>query len=112
MTTLLSTERPGPAAEHDPAALRLSFSKVDTFQSCPLKFRFSYIDELPTVPGPHLSWGGSIHAALERWWDSKLPQPPPVSVLLEALFDRWDDEGFAGMDRDEKLRWYHHAQDV
>lgn len=95
-----------------PAPLRLSFSRVDTYQSCPLKFRFSYIDELPSAPGPHLSWGSSIHAALEAWWDQKLPEAPPVEVLLDALYASWDDEGFAGMERDEKVRWYRHAQDV
>jgi DNA helicase-2/ATP-dependent DNA helicase PcrA len=95
-----------------PAPLRLSFSRVDTYRSCPLRFRFGYIDELPSVPGPHLSWGSSIHAALETWWDQKLPDPPPVEVMLDALYDQWDDEGFADVERDEKIRWYRHAQDV
>ena len=95
-----------------PPPLKLSFSRVDTYQSCPLKFRFAYVDELPSAPGPHLSWGSSIHAALEAWWDQKLPEAPPVEVLLDALYTHWDDEGFAGMERDEKVRWYRHAQDV
>ena len=110
---MTTTALPMPLAPVDgPEPLRLSFSRVDTYESCPLRYRFSYIDELPGVPGPHLSWGSSIHAALETWWDQKLPEPPPVEVLLEALYDQWDDEGFAGMERDEKVRWYRHAQDV
>ncbi|MGH8903310.1 MAG: RecB family exonuclease [Egibacteraceae bacterium] len=92
--------------------LRLSFSKVDTYQLCPLKYRFSYIEKLPGTPSPQLSWGSSIHAALERWWGQKLPEPPPVDALLQALYERWDDAGFEGMDREEKLKWYRHAQDV
>ena len=96
----------------DPLPLRLSFSRVDMYRTCPLKYRFGYVDELPSVPGPHLSWGSSIHSALEAWWDQKLPEAPPVEVLLDALYEHWDDEGFAGMDREEKIRWYRHAQDV
>ena len=92
--------------------IRLSFSRVDTYRSCPLRFRFSYVDKLPTKPSPHLSWGSSIHTAIEAWWDSKLPEPPPVEVLLRSLYDGWDDSGFAGMPRGEKLKWYGHAQDV
>ena len=95
-----------------PAPLRLSFSRVDTYQSCPLRYRFGYVDELPSAPGPHLSWGSSIHAALETFWDQKLPEAPPVEVLLDALYAHWDDEGFVGIERDEKIRWYRHAQDV
>lgn len=104
-----------PDAPGQPAAavpLRLSFSRVDTYLTCPLKFRFSYVDRLPQEPSPHLSWGTSVHAALEEWWDQKLPQPPPVDVLLQGLYDGWDDSGFVGMARDEKLKWYAHAQDV
>jgi putative RecB family exonuclease len=94
------------------ARLRLSFSRVDTYQTCPLKFRFGYVDKLPQEPSPHLSWGSSIHAALEAWWDQKLPTAPPVEVLQQALYDGWDDSGFAGMERAEKLEWYRHAQQV
>jgi RecB family exonuclease len=92
--------------------LRLSFSKVDTYQTCPLKYRFGYVEKLPGKPNPQLSWGSSIHAALECWWGQKLPEPPLVDTLLQALYDHWDDTGFEGMDREEKLKWYRHAQDV
>ena len=95
-----------------PTPLRLSFSRADMYETCPLKYRFSYVDELPSAPSPHLSWGTSIHTALERWWDQKLPEPPDVKFLLDALYEAWDDEGFAGMEREEKIRWYRHAQDV
>lgn len=92
--------------------LRLSFSKVDTYQLCPLKYRFAYVEKLPGKPSPQLSWGSSIHAALECWWSQKLPEPPPVDALVQALYDHWDDTGFEGMTREEKLKWYRHAQDV
>lgn len=95
-----------------PGELLLSFSKVDTYQQCPLKYRFAAVDRIPTPPSPQLSWGSSLHAALESWWDRKLPEPPPISELLAALYERWDDTGFADMERPEKVRWYRHAQQV
>jgi RecB family exonuclease len=103
---------PATSAALAPVGLRLSFSRVDAYRSCPLKFRFGYVDKLPQEPSPHLSWGSSIHAALEAWWDQKLPSPPPVEALLQSLYDGWDDSGFAGMPRETKLEWYRHAQDV
>lgn len=109
----LASAVPAPApSELEEGGLRLSFSRVDTYQTCPLKFRFAYVDKLPSVPGPELSWGSSIHAALEAWWDQKLPEPPPVEVLWQALYDHWDDTGFEGMAREEKLKWYTHARNV
>lgn len=96
---------------HDPD-VRLSFSRVDTYERCPLLFRFRYVDKLPATPSPDLSWGSAIHAALEVWWSQKLPTPPPVEVLYRALYDNWEDAGFADMDRETKLVWYRHARDV
>jgi putative RecB family exonuclease len=92
--------------------LRLSYSRVDTYERCPLQFRFRYLDKLPSTPSPDLSWGSAIHAALEAWWDQKLPDPPPVEVMFRALYDRWDDTGFDGMSREEKLVWYRHARTI
>ncbi|MGH8932350.1 MAG: RecB family exonuclease, partial [Egibacteraceae bacterium] len=118
----LGTSTSGPAisvasssetsADHNPRRLQLSFSRVDTYQTCPLKYRYSYVEKLPSAPSPQLSWGSSIHAALETWWSQKLPEPPPVDALLQALYDHWDDAGFEGTSRDEKLKWYRYAQDV
>jgi RecB family exonuclease len=105
-------EAPAPIAADSPRRLQLSFSRVDTYQTCPLKYRFAYLDKLPCEPSPQLSWGSSIHAALEFWWSRKLPEPPPVEDLLQALYERWDDSGFETMARDEKLKWYRYAQDV
>jgi putative RecB family exonuclease len=111
MSTTIAPAELLPAGD-GPTPLRLSFSRVDTYQTCPLQYRFGYVDGLPSAPSPHLSWGSSVHAALEAWWTAKLPEAPPVDVLLQALYDQWDDEGFAGMERAEKLKWYRHAQEV
>ncbi len=95
-----------------PEKLRLSFSRVDTYRQCPAKFAFSYVEKLPTEPSPYLSWGSSVHAALEAWWTQKLSAAPPVEVLLGALYEHWEDVGFAGMARAEKVRWYRDAQEL
>ncbi len=92
--------------------VRLSFSRVDTYTTCPAQFRYSYVDRLPSKPSPHLSFGTSIHAALERFYDRKLPACPTEEELLGYLYEAWDSRGFADADRDEQLSFYRHAQDV
>jgi putative RecB family exonuclease len=92
--------------------VRLSFSRVDSYGRCPAQFRFQYVDGLPGEPSPHLSFGTSIHAALERFYDRKLPECPTEGELLSFLYEEWEGSGFEGMDRDEQLRWYRHAQEV
>lgn len=92
--------------------VRLSFSRIDTYRSCPARFRFAYVDRLPGKPGPHLSFGTSVHAALESFYDRKLPEAPTEDELLDLLYEGWDSTGFVDVPREEQLRYYRHAQDV
>ncbi|MDX1657317.1 MAG: PD-(D/E)XK nuclease family protein [Nitriliruptorales bacterium] len=92
--------------------VRLSFSRIDTYRRCPAQFRYGYVDRLPGVPAPALSFGTSIHGALEAFYDRKLPEPPSEKELLDALYEAWDSSGFGELTRDEQLAYYRHAQQV
>ncbi len=123
MPRLLEVEAapPGAFGELEPTAppltdaqgrIRLSFSRIDTYRTCPRKFRFRYVDRLPTLPSPHLSFGTSIHGALEAFHDRKLPEQPTEDELLGFLFEAWDTRGFEELPRQEQLAYYRHAQQV
>jgi putative RecB family exonuclease len=107
----------GDDAQRDPllddaGRLRLSFTRVDTFERCPRLFRYQYLDGLPQAPAPQLSFGSSIHATLEWLYDRKHPVLPSVEETLQALRDAWDSSGYAEVDRSEQLRAYEHARTV
>jgi putative RecB family exonuclease len=101
-----------PPLIDDLGRVRLSFSRIDTYRRCPRQFRYSYVDRLPSEPAPHLSFGTSIHRALETFYDRKLPRCPTEQELLGFLYDAWDRTGFGELDRDEQLAYYRHAQQV
>ena len=48
-----------------PVPVNLSPSRVDSFLTCPLAFRFSSIEKLPEPPSPHTTKGSLVHRALE-----------------------------------------------
>ena len=107
----------GPEVARDPlrdgsGRLRLSFTRVDTFERCPRRFRYQYVDGLPQAPAPQLSFGTSIHTTLEWIFDRKHPVLPSLEDTLRALYDAWETEGYEGRDRDEQLVAYQHARDV
>src|SRR5919106_3854737 len=60
---------------------RLSPSSVSAFKSCPLAFRFSYIDRLPEPPSAPASKGTLVHRALERL----MCRPPADRTVATAL---------------------------
>jgi len=96
----------------DRGRLRLSFTRVDTFERCPRRFRYQYVDGLPQAPAPQLSFGSSVHAVLEWLYDRKHPVLPSLEETLRILFDVWDTSGYAEVGREEQLRAYEHAREV
>lgn len=106
----LEPERPPLIDEQ--GRVRLSFSRIDTYRTCPRMFRYRYVDRLPGKPAPALSFGTSIHEALERFYDRKLPEEPTEEELVGFLYDAWDSTGFRKVDRTEQTRWYRQGQQV
>jgi putative RecB family exonuclease len=66
-----------------PMPISLSPSSMGTFTSCPLAFRFSYIERLPEPPSPPASKGTLVHLALQHlMW-----RPPEQRTIEHALTD-------------------------
>ena len=72
----------------------LSYSAVRTFQGCPLKYRFRYIDGLPEDRvASSLVFGSAIHAAVEFYFTQQLAGEvePDLNGLLAVYQQRWRD---------------------
>src|SRR3954453_998307 len=65
-----------------PIPVSLSPSSMGTFTSCPLSFRFSYIERLPEPPSAPASKGTLVHLALQH-----LHWRPPEERTLDAALD-------------------------
>lgn len=90
--------------------MRLSYSSIDTYETCPAKYRFQYEERLPTSPSPALSFGDSLHRALHRFHARPVPVAPPLAELLEMLEDAWVSDGYA--DAAEEQSYREHAREV
>lgn len=110
---LIDDLEPGsPPLVDEQGRVRLSFSRVDLYQQCGLRFRFAYVDRLPTQPATYLSFGTSIHGALEAYHDRTLFGQPSLEDLLQFLYDQWDSSGYAHVPRERQLEDYHRAKQV
>src|SRR6476661_7103288 len=66
-----------------PMPRSLSPSSMSTFTSCPLAFRFSYIDRLPEAPSAPASKGTLVHLALQHlMW-----RPPEDRTIENGILD-------------------------
>lgn len=69
-------------------------TRLTTWQDCPRRYRFSYLEPKPKAgPWAHYSVGSSVHDALRRWFD--LPAGERTADAAAALVERgWIDAGF------------------
>jgi putative RecB family exonuclease len=72
-----------------------SHSKIGTYEKCPLKFRFKYIDKIPedlkTIEA-HL--GTVVHATLEWLYSLKIERKkiPKINEVIDYYTEKWQDE--------------------
>jgi len=85
-------ERPSPD-EARPVTLTLSASAIDSYETCPLQYRFAHVDHIPGKEDkPYLTFGRIIHAVLEAFHrPDRRESRPPIKDLLEQA---WQSEGF------------------
>lgn len=97
-----------------PQRLRLSFSQIDTYQTCGLKYKFRYVYRIPTAPKGYYTYGDVQHRVLEEFF-SKIKSGEEVSAnTLKLLYEKhWRDEGYPDtlQQREYKRRGYEELTD-
>ncbi len=90
--------------------VNLSPSRVESFLSCPLSFRFSSIEKLPDLPSVAATRGSLVHRALELLF--MLPAPDRTPAALDrsvdtaiAEFRELDDFTLLGLDADATAKF-------
>lgn len=61
---------------------RASVSSLKTYESCPRKFMFRYVQGLPSQEWPHLALGNFVHEVLEKFHNVLGDAPEPEWTVL------------------------------
>ena len=73
----------------------LSYSQIETFQTCPMHYKLRYIYSLPTPPSASQSFGTAMHATLKELFEGISNKQIPNDKLVYKLLERnWVSEGF------------------
>lgn len=84
---------------------RLSFSKIDDFGKCPLKYRYKYIQNIPSLSSAALSFGETIHKTLQNFYLSlKAGQKVTLEKLSEIYEENWIPVGYSNKSHQEKMK--------
>jgi RecB family exonuclease len=90
--------------------LRLSYSSISTYETCPAKYRFQFEERLPTGTSPALAFGDSLHRTLYRFHDRPVPVAPSLQEFHGMLEFEWVREGYR--DASEERLYFDHARQV
>jgi putative RecB family exonuclease len=90
--------------------MKLSYSSISTYETCPAKYRYQYQDKLPTTSSPALSFGDALHRTLYRFHDRPVPVAPSLEELHEMLDAEWVAEGYR--DPGEEALYREHARQI
>lgn len=78
----------------------LSYSAIDTYKICPLRYKYRYVLNVPTAPSHALSFGSTIHDTLRDYYSAKRFKDLDLQELLKIYEKNWHPLGYL----DEKHR--------
>jgi CRISPR/Cas system-associated exonuclease Cas4 (RecB family) len=81
--------------------LALSASDIETYRSCPLRYKFARVLRIPTEQTLHQRFGIAVHTVLERF---HCDGGETLTQLLDLLDTGWRKAGFGNTQRENELR--------
>jgi DNA helicase-2/ATP-dependent DNA helicase PcrA len=81
----------------------LSASDIDTYRTCPLKYKFARVFRIPQEPTIHQRFGILVHQVLERF-HAREGATGTLPQLLGLLDAGWRRAGFADSEEERQLR--------
>jgi DNA helicase-2/ATP-dependent DNA helicase PcrA len=99
------------AARHEPSlepflprrgeGLVLSASDIETYRSCPLRYKFARVFRIPSESTLHQRFGILVHQVLERYHSSR---GETLKQLMDLLDAGWRRAGFSDGEQERQLQ--------
>jgi len=68
--------------------MRISYSSLETFENCPLKYKYSEIDKIKEPKTKEAVFGNYLHQVL-KWFYQQDPHFPTLEGLIEYYYNHW-----------------------
>lgn len=82
----------------------LSYSQINTFDTCPLQYRYRYIQRIPMPPSSAAVFGEVIHKTLKDFYQQAYERKQTKRDLLKILDQNWVDEGYASKTHEKRMK--------
>ncbi len=97
-----TSERPVSPKIKEKGILNLSYSQVDAYLTCPLRYRFDTIMRIPVLPHHNLVFGRVCHNTIHFYLKKRmLGKTVSEEELMKAYEERWVNEGFLSREHED-----------
>ena len=72
--------------------MRISYSSLENFLTCPAKYKFSEIDKIKSPKSKEAIFGTLIHKTLQMMHDPSALVPPTEEEVLAFFSSSWDKD--------------------
>ena len=95
----------GPMSENAlDGKLHLSATAIETFETCPLKFKLGHILKVPAGPQPTLTFGNIMHQAVRHYFELRKQGAVKGEQVEEFYLKAWRAAGFEDAYQEETYR--------
>jgi len=89
----------------DQASLHFSASRLQCYNDCPLKFKFQYVLDVPTVPRTYFDLGSAVHSVIEHLTKLEIQGQKSTKQLALKLLDKyWCQNAYANRKQEDEDR--------
>lgn len=89
-----------PLADDEP--LHLSHGQIDDYLTCPLKYRYAHVVQVPLGTDPRAMYGIAMHHAIRVYLQHRLKGLPIGEAdVIQAFESAWSNEGFYSIEHEE-----------
>lgn len=82
--------------------LSLSFYPIDDYLTCPLKYKYVHILNIPLLPSHTIMYGSALHKAVQAYYSAKLNnQKFSQKDLIDVFLNNWSSQGFISIQHEE-----------
>ena len=83
--------------------MRTSYSSLDTFKTCPLKYKFQNVDKIRVPKSVEAAFGSAIHASLKFMFE-RTPLYPTLDQIIDFFRDAWGQANFSDEEKEAYLK--------
>lgn len=85
--------------------LSISYSQLESFSLCPLQYKYHYILGIPTFQTASLSFGTSVHQALQYFYSQFIKDQNVSFQILKDYYQKtWIPIGYSSLSHEKKMK--------